>query len=254
MTRVRSPGGWTDGSSVPGTEFEALDEGQHTAIKWGPGDVYTITGNPLTLSGTGLRVGGDGLKLDNELGPAYSGGMANAPLTKEFVLSHRWFLPFTTQGSGVWQGDAMFASQLANTADIYAAFALDLTPWHRQKLRRLRVRVKGGAGHNDGGIGTMKKPQFALVPQDMLSGTSYDEVLYPVPFTWHSDASTTASGYEALHWIDSGVNAYNITINRWQYNYVLFLEGESGSGSVNPSNLVAITVAATIDISTKPFG
>jgi hypothetical protein len=67
MTRVRSPGGWNDGSVVPGDEFEALDEGQHKAIKWGAGDVYEITGTPLAITGTGLQVAGDGLRVDTSL-------------------------------------------------------------------------------------------------------------------------------------------------------------------------------------------
>lgn len=256
MTRVRSPGGWTDGSTVPGTEFEALDEGQHTAIKSGVGAAYNVTGNPITLTGTALRVAGDGLKLDSADGPAYSGGMAGAPLTKTFMLDPGFYVPLGNISAAVWEVDPTGLAQRDNNGMVWGACALQLSAWHKQKLRRLRLRIRGYEGHaTDGDIVSMERPKFALAVMDMLAGPFIEDVLYPVgSLVWYEDPSSTIVAYESLHWIDSGANAYNITIDKTRYNYVLFIEGESGTGSLADPRMVAFAVEATLDISSIPFG
>jgi hypothetical protein len=254
MTRARSPGGYTDGSVVLGTELETIDEGQHTAVKGTVGAVYTITGNPVTFSGKGARVAGDGLFLDSADGPAYSGGMAMAPLKREFVLEPNWRIP-SGESPWNWEAGGFVAAQKANTA-YSVMFVLRLQSWHKQKLRRLRVRVKGGSGHTDGNIASMTKPRFVFAEHDLTSA-NLDDIIgltSVLAGTWYNDASTTAAGYEAVHWIDTGADALNTTIDCYTKYYSLFLQGESGSGSIAEPNFLGLSVAATFDIATKPFG
>lgn len=253
MTRVRSPGGWVDGSTVDGDELEALDQGQHTAIKYGAGATYDITGNPITFTGKGLRVAGEGLKLDSADGIAYSGGMGGAPLKREFILNPAWFttvLPFTA-----WEFYTLNALQKTNT-NAQIGHVLDLSRWHKQKLRRIRLRAKGyGSGHTDMQIGTMTKPKFAVVKMKVTSDIIEEIVGFDqMPWTYYSDASTTAAEYESPHWIDSGADALNIDINCNEYRYAIFAEGEHGPGSLSVPQFTIWAVAATIDILTMPFG
>lgn len=200
MTRVRTPGTWNDGSAVPGTEFEALDQGQHTAIKWGDGAVYTMTLNPLTIAGTGARVAGDGLKLDSADGPVYSGGMAMAPLKREFILEPSWAIA-TGETPWSWTPGGMAALQTVNDLDL-VMFTLRIQQWHKQKLRRLRMRVMGGnVGHTDGNIASMTKPRFVLAVHDIMSSTLEDVIGLTsiLAGPWYSDPSTTAAGYNDIH-------------------------------------------------------
>lgn len=253
MARVRLEAAWTDGSVVAKEEFSALDEGQHKAIKWGDGDIYNITTDPITITGKGMKILGDGLGLGQE-GPYYAAGIGGVPLTLEFALDPAWFIPAASVSSNVWSGDVMGMAQILNTADVYAACVLNMMRFHKQKLRRLRLRVKGTATHTDGNIGTMKKPQFFLQVQDH-QGATVEDIFPPVPLlTAYADASSTATGYHSLHYIDTGVNALDVEIDKTQYSYVLFIEGESGTGSKPVPNLTFLSVLATFDISTMPFG